>query len=77
MAKQLTKAELLARIEQCEREAAAHIAKLEEQQRELDAMHVAQRPSRARSSQDFQPTVATRLVIERRGQCTVKRWIAN
>lgn len=57
----LTKAELLAKIALLESE-------VEAKQRELDAHQVAERPSRR-----VLPAGAS--VIERRGQCTVKRWM--
>ncbi len=47
MATRLTKAELLAKIDVLERECAAHIARQDEMQRELDSLYVAQRPSRS------------------------------
>lgn len=67
MATKLTKAQLLEKIDQLERE-------LQLKTEEVDALYVQQRPSRGQSrSHDFQPTVALTPFRER---CAAARELA-
>lgn len=73
----LTKAQLLARIDELEEQCGVKDAAIELLKQDVQAYLVAERPSRGASrSHDFQPTT-TGIRIERRGQCVIKRYPAR